>query len=252
MFPPGTFRPPFRHIGLAAWSSAYRLAEAELGFVARLPAYLARTAPSWPVARTVAVDVGASVGVYARAFSRWCPTVIAVEPNPGLADHLRALALPGLRVVEAAAGANAGHGTLSDGAAGGWRHPTAKLGGPGGWHQPCRILPLRDVVTPGPSALVVKIDVEGDELAVVRGMGALLRLPHLLLIIEVERRPGADAEALFGLLAAAGLGAWQLRGGRLHRASPRDVPTPPAGGAPRLARLHGYRNNFLFRREYQA
>lgn len=252
MFSPGTLRAPLRHIGLAAWSSAYRLAEAELGFATRLPSYLARAAPNWPVAQTVAVDVGASVGVYSRAFCRWCPRVIAVEPNADLANHLRKLALPCLSVVQAAAGAKAGNGTMSDDAAGGWRHPTAKLGGQGDWQQPCRILPLSDIVTPPPSALVVKIDVEGDELAVVRGMGELFRLPYLLLIVEVERRPMADPEALFDLLFSAGFGAWQLRHGRLHRATPQDVPTPPTGGPPRLARLHGYRNNFIFRREQQA
>ena len=245
---PAIFPSPLRRTGLALWSSAYRLAEAELGFTARLPAFLARTAPGWPVAQTVAVDVGASLGVYARAFHRWCPSVIAVEPNAAMARHLRALALPRLRVVEAAAGAETGHGRLSDTVAGDGRHPTARLGGTGAWQQPCVIRPLTEIIGSVPRALVVKVDVEGAELDAVRGLGHLLALPHLLLIIESERRPGTDPEALFDLLARSGLTPWQLRRGQLCPAWSSDVPAPPAGGAPRCARLHGYRNNFLFLR----
>lgn len=245
---PGSLASLARRSGLALWSAAYHLAEAELAFAARLPARLRRLSPDWPVGATLAVDVGASVGVYSRAFARWAPHTLAVEPNAALAAHLRALDLPGLEVVEAAAGAEAGMAQLTDPSPSGWRRPTARLGEGGGWQQPCRVERLDRLVPGDTRALVVKIDAEGVELEVLRGMGRLLDLRHILVLVEIEHRPGADPQALFALLEKAGLTACQLTSGTLVPATPAMVPTPPEGGAGRFPRLTGYRNNFIFTR----
>lgn len=224
------------------------LAEAELGFVEHMPRHLKNAVPDWPVEHTVAIDVGASVGVYTFAFSKWCAKTIAMEPNSAAAKVLRSCELQHVEVVEAAAGVEASEGILSDTSASGWRHPTAGLGNGTGWQHPCRVVPLRQLVLPASAPLVVKIDVEGTELDVLKGMGGLLQRHHLLLIIELEHRPGARPEAAFDLLCRSGLSAFQWRGRRLVPAGAEDIPHKPSKGAARFARLHGYRNNFIFLR----
>lgn len=237
-----------RNAALAFWSRAYLLSEAELGFVVDLPAHLQKYAPDWPVEHTVAIDVGASVGVYTRAFAKWCAMTIALEPNAAAARVLRNCELRHVEIIEAAAGAQASDGILSDTSAGGWRHPTAGLGTGGAWQHPCRIVPLHQLSLPASGPLVVKIDVEGAELDVLEGMGALLQRHHLLLLIELEHRPGARPDAAFDLLCQSGLSAFQWRGQKLVPAHPEDIPHKPEHGAPRFARLRGYRNNFIFLR----
>lgn len=237
-----------RQAALALWSRVYLLAEAELGFVEELPIHLKAFAPDWPVEQTVAIDVGASVGVYTRAFARWCAMTVAVEPNAAAAKMLRDHGLLRVEVIEAAAGAEASAGFLSDTSCGGWRHPTAHLGHGGAWQQPCRIVPLSQLELPTSCPLVVKIDVEGAEMDVLKGMGTLLDRHYLMVLIELEHRAGATPDAAFALLRQTGLSAFQWRGGRLVPASPEDIPHKPDGSAPRFARLHGYRNNFIFLR----
>lgn len=244
----------WRARALDLWSALYRLAEAEPALAAGFPALVRRLAPGWPLAHTLALDVGASVGVYARAFSRWAPRTLAIEPNPAMARHLRALALPRVEVIEAAASDRAGSARLVDAAPRGWRRPEARVvagGGAGpGWSRPCRVLRLDAVVDAGaepPAALVAKLDIEGGELAALRGMGRLLDLPHCLLIVEIEARHSPDPVAVFDLLEGRGLGAFVWSGGRLVPSGAGDLPPPGRRGG-RLARLRGYRNNFVFAR----
>lgn len=208
-----------RRLATRTVAAAYRLAEAELGFVARLPRQLPRLCPGWPVAQTLGLDVGAAFGAYTLALHGWCGETVAIEPNAALARHLQALQLPGLRVLAAAASDAAGDSLLADRSPGTGRHPEARLvsdPGDAAWVQPCRTLRLDSVLPPAPPALVCKIDVEGAELAVLRGMGTLLDLHHLLLIVEIEPRHGPDAPEVFRLLAEHGLRAHQLVGNRLR------------------------------------
>lgn len=248
----------WRARALDLWSAIYRLAEAEPALAAGFPALARRLAADWPLPQTLALDVGASLGVYARAFSRWAPLTLAVEPNPAMARHLRALALPRVEVIEAAASDHAGEARLADRSPRGWRRPEARVVAPRtgdapAWSHPCRLLRLDSLAATLPQpplALVAKFDIEGGELAALRGMGRLLELPHILLIVEIEARHTPEPGAVFDLLARAGLDAFTWIPGRMCGLEPSglaDLPPPGRHGG-RLARLRGYRNNFVFAR----
>lgn len=227
---------------------AYHLAEAELQFAATLPRYLRDHAPDWPLAETVGVDVGASVGVYSLALHRWCKHVHAFEPNPTLAHHLVALQLSNVTVHTAAAGSMPGEAHLTDAQANGWRHPEARLvlvANDAAWQRPCAVVRLADVVSPA-AAMVIKIDVEGMEADVLDGMGQLLDTCHLLLIVEIEARHTPRPQAVFEKAKRHGLSAFQLLGGQLVAAGPETVLANASRTGGRFARLRGYRNNFIF------
>ncbi len=193
------------------------------------------------------LDVGASLGVYTSAFSRWCQRTIAVEPNPEMAEHLRRLALPRTEVLEAAAAAQAGAGVLVDAEQSGWRRPEARLGAQGGWSQACRLMRLDDSLS-DPEALVCKIDVEGGELGAMQGMPRLLQCEHLLLVVEVEHRHNQSPSAVFDLLAEAGLSPFLLSAGHLIPTDPGQFIANQTGRPGRFARLSGYRPNVIFAR----
>lgn len=235
-----------RRAALSLWSQAYFLCEAEHGFCRHLPQFLSRHLPDWPVAETVALDVGASVGVYAQAFSAWATRTVALEPNRSLVPHLRKLALPGTEVIPAAAGAEAGEALLVDDGTG-RRRPEARLGKGGAWSQPCPVVPL-DRVAEASRAVVCKIDVEGTEAAVLDGMSQLLSLDHILLIVEIEARHNADPQAIFNRLQRLGLNAFLVSGRGLRPVGPDHIATNAARRPGRFARINGYRPNIVFSR----
>lgn len=238
-----------RRSAVSAWSILYLMSEAEHGWVRRLPEFLSRHCPRWPIAETVGIDVGASLGVYVLAMSPWCKRVIALEPNRDLCQHLLHLQMPCVEVVEAAAGAKAGEAWIAE-AGRGWRHPEAKMvdsAAGWSWAQPCQVTSLSallDTETP----LVIKIDVEGREEDVVRGLGSYLDSPYICFIIEIEQRHNADAARIFSLLAEHGFLALQLRRGKLVAASANDVLQNASRTGGRFSRLRGINNNYIFLR----
>lgn len=253
--------PIIRRSLLVIWSYAYLLSEAEPSFFRHLPRFLAKRTPDWPVKETVSIDVGASVGVYTRAFCKWCPQVIAMEPSKSMSSHLLALQLPGVTVVEAAAGARAEQGLLTDCAQTGWRRPEAKVVSKAReveglcddlWTQNCQVQRLDKTVELAigklPAALVVKIDVEGSEAEVLAGMGALLDIKYLILLVEIESRHNPDPAQIFTILEASGLFGHKLVNGRLVRASSDEIIANAGRKGGKFARLRGYRNNFVFLR----
>lgn len=141
------------------------------------------------------VDVGANNGyftVLAQGRVRPQGRVIAVEPNPGafqrLQTNIRLNQAEG--IVDArhcAAGEKPGRTTL-------YVHPFEDGWGgvepvrpPSFLRFPTEVVPLDGIVPPSPS-LVVKIDVEGFEPAVLRGMARTVReTPNLAVIVEWNR-----------------------------------------------------------------
>ena len=121
-------------------------------------------------------DIGANVGEYAATFQQLACKVIAVEPNPELAGRLSFARLPGVTVEQAAVSDTEGEATLMIGE----RHREATIDDryvtllqdrgehPRGIVVPTTTLDLL-AARHGEPALV-KIDVEGHELAVLRGM----------------------------------------------------------------------------------
>lgn len=184
------------------------------------------------------IDVGANIGynaIYAARLAGPQGRVIALEPTPDTLTVLRrniaASEFLNILVEPVAAGGLAStrdffvRGEISavnslypDSR---YAHVTSVL--------PVAVAPLDDLV--GGVADVVKIDVEGAELDVLKGMPRLLRAPGVTLIVEwdplLQQMAGYGAEAL---------PRWLLDGGwRLQSASHYTVRPLAAAGVPALA-----------------
>lgn len=126
-----------------------------------------------PYTHGVVFDIGAHRGHYAETFRELGATVVAVEPNPVRADEIRRH-FPGITVVQAAVGAEPGTATLNIGADD--QHSTLSkqwaATHPERWTETITVpVTTLDVLieTHGVPALV-KIDVEGYEADVLRGL----------------------------------------------------------------------------------
>lgn len=148
----------------------------------------------------VVLDVGANVGAYALLFGQWvgpCGTVVAFEPQPeihrGLAAHIRLNRLEAVvrPVPSAVSDREASSAWLVAGSAGEARLAAASdraadAAPPPG--TPTAVVSLdrfcaRERLQPD----VIKIDVEGWELAVLRGARELIaRSPGLALFVEMH------------------------------------------------------------------
>lgn len=175
------------------------------------------------------LDVGAEYGLYTWTFAHLAgPTgaVHSVEPLPGparlLAVGVRLLGAGTVHRHRTALGARAGRATMSlpvrarlpvhgrafltDGADG--LGPNAEFTGQR--ELPVGVTTLDELVRAEGLARVdvVKADVEGAELAVLRGAAALLERDHPVLLLEVEARHlakyGATPQELVAHLAASG------------------------------------------------
>lgn len=197
------------------------------------------------------VDVGANIGVYTIALARRVGPVgrvYALEPVPPtfeiLSSNVRRLAAGNVTVWNRAAsdservvrmqvpaypegGDNYYESRITDRPTGG---ATDRRDGPsaGRWYEveAARL----DALLGGLERPVrfVKIDVEGHELAVLRGAAALLRRDRPALLVEVSGDPDAEggaAHELFALLASLGYGAWWFDGANLARRRPGDRST---------------------------
>jgi len=202
----------------------------------------------------LSVDVGANRGYYSMIMARHAPRVLAIEPNPQLARLLRRALPPGCAVLCCA---------LSD------RKGTAELRVPLVDGQERTSRASLDERMEGPAHLYevelarlddcahepvgfVKIDVEGHELAVLRGADRVLREdgPNLLIEAEERHRPGAVAEVA-GLLAGYGYRGL-FRAGETMR--PIEEFDPAVHQDPRNlghgpGRIGRYANNFVFTRD---
>jgi FkbM family methyltransferase len=169
----------------------------------------------------LAIDVGAHVGTLAIAMARSVAPhgrVLAVEPTPRTAKLLRRTCnLTSLeqiiQVQESAIGAKDGRAKLAIGVTSGHNSllPLAEATD----SVEVRIQPLDALVPAGNRPALVKIDAEGFELEVWRGMERLLReAPDLAVIIEFGPshlvRAGVTIEAWFEALTAPGFTPWEI------------------------------------------
>lgn len=207
----------------------------------------------WEPGRTF-VDVGANLGLYTRGAVAHRMKVVAIEPNPSLADNLERLFPRGVRVVRRALSDRAGNSTFylpvtprgeihSRGSLGADANPGYALRALEVETIPLDALRLTDVA-------IVKIDVEGHELAVLRGATELLARDRPTLLVEIEERHHVGGSAdVFRFLAERDYRCyccWRfqlcpIESFDLLRQCPRHMPGPPGGSAPA-----DYVNNFLF------
>lgn len=201
----------------------------------------------------LAIDVGAFDGEYTYAMSKRARTVHAFEPNRACYERLLKR-MPTNVVVHACALSDAAaeavlrvpeglavHGTIE---------PANDFGGAFGrvGEAPVRTEPLDDL---GLSDVAfIKIDVEGHELAVLRGGARTIArdLPILQVELEDRHRPNAIAEAV-AELAARGYGCFFLSGGRLRpfrEFVPERHQNVASLSADRTRRTGLYINNFIF------
>ncbi|MEV6316176.1 FkbM family methyltransferase [Streptomyces sp. NPDC051776] len=160
-----------------------------------------------------AVDVGGWYGPWSRRMARRADRVVTVEPVPHLARQLAAGAPANVTVVQAAATDRTGEATL-------WLPP----GGRGdrgvsslvrrevhGTALAVRCVPLDDLLDGLRLADVglIKVDVDGSELAVLRGAERTLRRDRPALFIELEVRIQPLGPVL-SLLNGHGYDGWVL------------------------------------------
>ncbi|MBP5893911.1 FkbM family methyltransferase [Streptomyces scabiei] len=159
-----------------------------------------------------AVDVGGWYGPWTHRLAARAARVVTVEPAPRLARLLAASAPANVRVVQAAASDGPGTARL-------WL-PSGDDGGRGVSSLVRRDIHARaldvDCVTLDGLGLTdvgfVKIDVDGNELAVLRGASGLLARDRPALFVELEARIQPIAPVV-ELLAGLGYAGWVLPAG---------------------------------------
>jgi FkbM family methyltransferase len=156
-----------------------------------------------------AVDVGGWYGPWSRRLAQRADRVVTVEPVPHLAELLTATAPANVQVVQAAAADHTGTARL-------WLPP----GGRGdrgisslvrrpvhGATLDVRCVPLDDLRLT--DVTLIKIDVDGSELAVLRGAERTLRHDRPALFVELEVRI-QPLDPVVSLLAGHGYRGWVL------------------------------------------
>lgn len=191
------------------------------------------------------LDVGANRGMYAAAALRFSGGVMAFEPQPHLAALMRKCLPATIKIAECAVSDSEGTAELlvpRDPR----RHPEARIAdrdNPAGgdakrWVKTSISTVSLDKAVTGPVGLI-KIDVEGHEMAVLQGGAGIFARwrPNVIIELEDRHRSGAvdRAQAWF---AAIGYEAFTLEGGRLVRVR-QDVARADAASS-------GNVYNFIF------
>lgn len=143
------------------------------------------------------VDVGANVGLYSLRAEHRTAKVVACEPHPLLAQQLRRVLRPSTTLLEVAIGETAGAlelyvPTLPNGKTYLSRTSAHLTANPGAVSNSLRVPVLRLDDLEIPESSVIKVDVEGHELAVLRGATSTLARGMHALIIESEIRHDVD------------------------------------------------------------
>jgi FkbM family methyltransferase len=178
-------------------------------------------------AGTTALDIGANWGLFSDRLARLAAVVHAFEPNPAHRPTLTQLERrhPGLQVHLAGASDAPGVAELAMPVVGGRAVDalaSVEDGAGGAERLPVDLVRIDDVLPEDlPPVSFVKCDVEGHELAALRGAEQTLRRwqPTLLVEIEERHRAGTVGETI-EFLRGLGYGAWCLR---------RDGIAPLAG-----------------------
>jgi FkbM family methyltransferase len=208
----------------------------------------------------VAVDAGANKGAYLYWMRKAVgPTgrVFAFEPQPGLARYLEAVRTrmrwSNVAIRELALSDSSGRRVLH---VPGWENsPGASLeeaaaSAPGVRDRHVETDTLDRQLAGAGRVALVKVDVEGHELAVFRGAARTLEESGPVVIFECEARhlAGREPREVFAFLEDLGYrGAFFARGG-LRPIAEFDPSVHQRLGPGRFWEAPGYCNNFLFRK----
>jgi FkbM family methyltransferase len=207
-----------------------------------------------------AVDVGANKGSYLYWLSRsvGSGTVVAFEPQPELANYLRTHCAPaGLaNVTVEAAGVSDRQGELMLHVPGDTTSPGASLEDAVLKSERCRsytvpVLRLDDYFRNRKRRIAaMKIDVEGHELAVLRGAQEILDTDGPCLVVECERRHLAtgSVEEVMQHVIALGYDCHFVDQGRLRPIAAFDPDVHQENTGDRFFAARGYCNNFVLRK----
>ena len=201
-----------------------------------------------------ALDIGANEGYYSGRLAQLCPQVFAFEPIPRLADELKRK-VPGNVVVHQLAVSNSvGSATL--------RIPTFKHAKDFGTATieagnllqdaiDCEIVNCQTVTLDGfiqGKIGVIKIDVEGHDLAVLQGARELILRDRPVLLVESENRHhGGAPENIFQFMRGLNYSVFCISQGRLYAvhdfdlALHQNINDMAVGG-----KNENYINNFIF------
>ncbi|MEP9374786.1 FkbM family methyltransferase [Mesorhizobium sp. KR1-2] len=167
----------------------------------------------------LAIDIGANRGVYSWHLRRWASGVVAFEPLPEMVRALERAFGSSVRIEAVALSDADGTATL--------RIPSDRM------LQGCATIEEENVLGGEVAEIrvprrrldgyrfdrvaVIKIDVEGHELAVLKGACALLARDHPTLIVEAEERHREGAlESICDYLSTWDYQGFVLWGGRLQ------------------------------------
>ena len=206
------------------WSRVH-FPEDELRFLAALPAG----------SIDVAIDVGGALGSYTWPLNRKARRVIVFEPGKVHGDFLsRALGFSRIELHRAAVGNTPGKLTLfTPGEDVNARHSaTLSTGNPAIDPATAKATEV-EVVTldgfaekhlaAGERVDLLKVDVEGFELAVFEGAAGLIERDKPLIFCEIEARHNARYREVFELLARLGYSAYYAHGGKLTLLESFDI-----------------------------
>jgi FkbM family methyltransferase len=210
-----------------------------------------------------AVDVGANKGSFLPWLSRAAGRegrVFAFEPQPDLAAYLarmcRAAGLDNVEVEAAGVSDRSGSRTL--------RIPGASAPSPGATLElaVAERSPGRDVTVPVVALderlraerrriVAIKIDVEGHELAVLRGADGILRRDAPLVVVEAEERHAgaANLAAVLAFFMERGFEGWFVRRRRLEPLGAFDPSVHQKRSAGRFWDSPDYCNNFVLKKK---
>jgi len=196
-------------------------------------------------------DVGANNGLYTHVFAKRGALVEAFEPQPECVDVLRAYAarrpLRNVQVHSVALSATEGIGTLHL-PRGFASSPSASLRATPEADTALEVILERLDSFEFSDLTLMKIDVEGAELDVLRGAAETLRRCRPLLFVEIEQRHHREPiAAVFDEIARLGYeGAFLDSTGRLRSLSAFDVERHQLEPALRPKGSRPYINNFFF------
>lgn len=146
------------------------------------------------------IDAGANIG-FAALFFKWLfpdATIRSFEPNPDSAKYLQANidanGLRGVTVIEIALGAERAQAELVGQDLAATLEPGPTIGGPS---RTVEVKPLSDFLDDSEHVDILKLDIEGAEVVVLRELGKRLRRVDQI-VLEYHR--WADSEPLSALL----------------------------------------------------